>query len=382
MPSPNPCVTVSLVTYQGAHWLHGCLRTLAEQTFGDFEVLALDNFSSDGSPDLLTEFAASDDRFVVRRSDVNLGYAAGHNRNLREARGEFVVLLNQDMELDRHFLEEVVRAFGNDPSIGAVQARIHRLGSDGTRKDLLDTAGLVMQRDRRFVSRGQGELAGSGFDREEEIFGADGPAPVYRRLALDDARVPRRDGSWEVLDEDFFMYKEDVDLAWRLQRLGWRTRYAPAAVAWHARGAGGPKAVTMFDIARTNWAIRRWIKALSWRNQRLMQLKNDSFADYVADLPWIARREALSWAFILLADPPRLIAVPTLLSSLPAILRKRRYLVHRYHARFALGTPASWARGHPVSTLRTHMVRTGSDDELDADLLPTVGETDPVRAVV
>lgn len=348
MPQRDPCVTVSLVTYQGAHWLRGCLSTLAEQTFQDFELLALDNFSSDATADLLTEVAASDERIVVRRSDVNEGYATGHNHNLRIARGEFVVLLNQDVELDASFLEEAVRAFRDDPEIGAVQARVRRLSNDGTRSDILDTAGLVMQRDRRFVSRGQGEADGPGYGREEEIFGADGPAPVYRRRALDDARVPGRGGSWEVLDEDFFMYKEDVDLAWRLQRLGWRTRYAPTALAWHARGAGGPKAVTMVEIARTNWAIRRWIKALSWRNQRLTQLKNDRFADYVADLPWIARREFLSWAFILLADPLRLIAVPTLLSSLPAILRKRRYLVRRFRARSAAGAFASLSRSRPA----------------------------------
>ncbi len=382
MDSHSPRVTVSLVTYQGARWVAGCLTSLREQSLQDFELLAFDNASTDETPGILHEAAVSDGQMIFDRSETNVGYAAGHNRNIERARGEFVLLLNQDVELDSRFLEETVRAFRDAPEVGAVQARIRRLGSDGRRTDVLDTAGLVMQRDRRFVSRGQGELDGSGYEREQEIFGADGPAPVYRRRALDDARVPRPHGNWEVLDEDFFMYKEDVDLAWRLRRLGWKTRYAPAAVAWHARGAGGPRAVTMIEIARTNWAIRRWIKALSWRNQRLTQLKNDSFADYVADLPWIARREALSWAFILLADPLRLIAVPTLLSSLPAILRKRRYLVRRFGARFDPGATASWTGTRAVSSTRAHGAAAMIGDEPHANPDPAALDPDPIEAAV
>ena len=96
-----------------------------------------------------------------------------------------------------------------------------------------------MHRDRRVVARRQGEPEDERDLIAGPVWGVDGPAPVYRRAALLDVREPRTGGGMEVLDEDFFMYKEDVDLAWRLRKRGWRAWYEPDALAWHARGTGG-----------------------------------------------------------------------------------------------------------------------------------------------
>jgi GT2 family glycosyltransferase len=322
----NPLVTVSLVTFNGMHWLPGCLATLLTQDLSGYHVLIFDNASTDGSLEWLREQVSQDDRVTIRASSENLGFAKAHNCNIAEARGEYVLLLNQDIELDAGFIREAVAAFARDDHIGAVQGRLRRLGPNSERTSVMDTTGLVMQRDRRFISRSQGEREAPAHLVAGPVFGADGPAPMYRRLALIDARLPATSGGWEVLDEDFFMYKEDVDLAWRLRLLGWTAWYAPTALAWHARGAGGPSARTLMDIARTNRTIPRWIKVLSWRNQRLTQLKNDTVASFFRDLPWIMRREFLSMAFILIADPLRLAAVPQLLRALPGAARKRRHL--------------------------------------------------------
>ena len=158
------------------------------------------------------------------------------------------------------------------------------------------------------------------------VWGADGPAPTFRRAALLAAREPRGAGGWEILDEDFFMYKEDIDLAWRLQRLGWKAWYEPRAVAWHARGAQGPRTMSIPDIIRAGRRIPRWILIISWRNHRLMQVKNESLPELLRDLPWLLRREFLSLAFMLVVDPPRLRGIPMLLQALPGAMRKRRYL--------------------------------------------------------
>jgi GT2 family glycosyltransferase len=181
-----------------------------------------------------------------------------------------------------------------------------------------------MRRDRSVVARRQGEHENAGDLVAGPVWGVDGPAPVYRRAALMEAREPRTGGGWEVLDEDFFMYKEDVDLAWRLRRLGWTTWYEPQALAWHARSAGAGQTNSWLSVARSNWTIPRWIKALSWRNHRLMQIKNESRAEFVADLPWILRREALSLGFMALFDPRRLAAIASLAGLLGAARHKRR----------------------------------------------------------
>jgi GT2 family glycosyltransferase len=329
----SPRVTISLVTYNGSRWMPGCIESVVAQTFADFEVLVLDNASSDDTVELVE--AAGDPRIRIERSADNLGYAAGHNRNIAAARGEFVVLLNQDVELHPAFLAEAVDAFTGQPGLAAAQGRVLRLAGPGERVATVDSTGLEMNRDRRVVSRGQGMPDGDRFASAAPVFGADGPVPVYRAAALRDAQVPSSRGAWEVLDEDFFMYKEDVDLAWRLRRLGWTAWYAPSAIAWHARTSGGPRAVTMLEIARTNLSVPAWIRRVSWRNQRLMQLKNDDANEYLRDLPWIARREILSWALILVRDPRRAGAIVELVRALRPTFRKRRYLARRFRARRA-----------------------------------------------
>jgi GT2 family glycosyltransferase len=322
----TPEITVSLVTYDGAAWLRGCLESLLAQDVSDYELLIHDNASTDDSAHILAEHVDGDARASLFRSPSNVGYAAAHNRNIAAAKGEFVLLLNQDVELDAGFLSAVVAAFAGRPQIGSVQPRLRQLDDAGGRLETLDTTGLRMGRDRRAVSRSQGLADGADHQVSGRVWGVDGPAPAYRRQALEMARLPRGDGSWEVLDEDFFLYKEDVDLAWRLSRLGWTAWYEPSALGWHARGTGGTGATSLLDVARTNRTIRFEAKALSWRNQRLMQIKNEDFGGYLRDLPWIMRRELLSMAFIMVFDPRRLAAVAATLRLAPSAMRKRGYL--------------------------------------------------------
>jgi hypothetical protein len=191
---------------------------------------------------------------------------------------------------------------------------------------VIDTTGLEMHRDRRVVSRDQGRDRAEVGRAPGPVWGADGPVPVYRRAALLEARLPSRGGGSEVLDHDFFAYKEDVDLAWRLRRLGWEAWYEPRALAWHARGdspslGGSPRAVLS---ARAR--VPEQVRLLSWRNQRLMQLKNDPLVDALRDLPWIMRREVLSLGLLAVSDPRRLRVVLDLARKAPWALRKRRAL--------------------------------------------------------
>ncbi len=296
------------MTWNGLEWLPGCLDSVAAQTLEDYELLIFDNGSGDGSVEWLRERAAADDRIGLVESAENLGYAPAHNRNIAAARGEAVLLLNQDVELDPGFLEASVAALEERPRVAAVQGLVWRLDGPGARTDVIDTAGLVMHRDRRVVSRDQRD----GRPRSRvptvpiPVWGADGPAPVFRRSALEEAREPRTGGGWEVLDEDFFAYKEDVDLAWRLQRLGWGAWFEPAARAWHARGGGDTGVSGWRDVAAANLSNPPRVRALSWRNQRLMQLKNEELGGLLRDLPWVALRELQSWVFVLFADPRRL----------------------------------------------------------------------------
>lgn len=323
----RPRVTVSLVTFNGLRWLPGCFASLREQTLPPLEVLVVDNASTDGTQTWLREEAERDERVRLFESDQNLGFAKAHNRNIFEAQGDFICLLNQDVELGRGYMAATLETLQARPDVAAVQGRLRRLGPNGLRTDILDSTGLIVFRNRQVVSRAQGEPDGPLHQVPGPVWGADGPAPVYRRAALISAREPSSSGGGEVLDEDFFMYKEDVDLAWRLNNLGWRAWYVPSAVAWHARGTRGRPGRSVLALMRADRTIPRSIKAISWRNHRLMQVKNESLSEYTSALPWIVKRELMSLVFMALVDPRRLRIVPSLLSSVPAAMRKRRYLM-------------------------------------------------------
>jgi GT2 family glycosyltransferase len=317
-----PLVSVSLITYNAARWLDGCLSSLFAQTHPNVELLVLDNGSTDGTRERLEAATAGHPAACVVLSPANLGFAKGHNRAIAEARGEYVCLLNQDMVLDPEFLGAALAAF-DAPGVGSVQGRLRWLTPDLERTNLVDSTGLQINRSRRITSRGQGSPDGPHHDRAELLFGVDGACPVYRRSALEDVRLTGRDGP-EYLDEDFFMYKEDVDLAWRLLLRGWDAAYAPAAVAWHARGAGESAAKTAWEVIQHRRGIPTWVKRLSWRNQRLMQIKNEDASLVVRDLPRVIGHELAALAYLIVSNPTNVTAVVDLVRMAPAALRKRR----------------------------------------------------------
>jgi GT2 family glycosyltransferase len=323
------CVTISLVTHNGMRWLPGCWTTLGEQTRPWHRLLIVDNASTDGSQAWLRERASNDPRIELTLSDVNLGFARGHNLNLRRSPCSAALVLNQDVELDPDYIAVAIQTLKEHPAVAAVQGRLLRLDGPGQRTTIIDTTGLEMHRDRRLTSRGHGHEDGPDYATAGPVFGADGPAPVYRRSALLDAQLPCTAGGWEVFDEDFYMYTEDLDLAWRLSRLGWSTRYEPSAVAWHARAVRGPRSRSALEIARVNRAHSSLVSFWSWRNQRLMQVKNDPLGPFLRDLPWIAFRDLIELGFIAAVDPGRLRAMPSLLRVLPSAMRKRMALERR-----------------------------------------------------
>ncbi len=329
--SAVPRVIVSLVTYNGARWLPGCLASLRAQTLADYALRVLDNASEDGTWDLLSEFAAGEPRTTARRSERNLGFSAAHNQNIAAASSPFVLFLNQDVELDPRFLERAIAVLEARPRVAAVQGLLLVLGRPGERTSTIDTTGLVMGRSRRIVARRQANEITQQDLVPGPVWGADGPAPVYRAAVLRAISPlidsePSAPGRREVFDETFFMYKEDVDLAWRLRASGTLTWYEPSAVAWHARDSGASAGTSLLGAVRRNRNMPEWIRAASWRNHRLMMIKNERATDLLRDLPWILTREFASLAYMVMFDRVRLRAVAEAMRLGPAMVAKRRAL--------------------------------------------------------
>ncbi|HEY74576.1 MAG TPA: glycosyltransferase family 2 protein [Thermoflexia bacterium] len=228
----SPLVSVIIPNWNGAHHLPTCLESLRRQTFRDFEVIVVDNGSTDGSLDLL---ARDFPEVRVLPLGENRGFAGACNAGIRAARGEFVVLLNNDTEADPHWLEEIVAAFERHPEAGMVASKMLLFDQ----RDTFHTAGDFYRVDGIPGNRGVWEKDVGQYDAEEHVFSACGGSAAYRREMLD------RIG---LFDEDFFFSCEDVDLAWRAQLAGYRCVYAPRAVVYHKLSAtGGGTTASFYD---------------------------------------------------------------------------------------------------------------------------------------
>jgi GT2 family glycosyltransferase len=264
----------------------------------------------------------------IIRNKENLGFSAGHNVGIRKSRGEYVLCLNQDVVLGRDFVKYAVEAMEGNDKIGAVQGKLYKVKSQKSKvKSIIDTTGLLMFKNRRVVSRGQGEEDRGQYDKVEEIFGVDGAAPLYRRAALEDIRINN-----EYFDEDFFMYKEDVDLAWRMRLYGWKAVYEPRAIGYHPRGAGEKAVKNYLAIASARRKISDFAKFHSFKNQRLLQIKNEIPALFFRDFYRIIIKEIVAWLYVLLFERYGWKAINELFKQVPIAWQKRKIIMARRKA--------------------------------------------------
>jgi GT2 family glycosyltransferase len=258
----GPLASVVVPTWNGAHLLPACLDSLRQQTYAPIEVLVADGASTDATAELLRQ-AYPDVRLVQLRR--NRGFAGNVNAGLRASRGEVVCLLNNDAQAEPDWLAVCVEALQRDTSLGAVASKV--LYAD---RRTINSAGDQLGRDGAPRQRGVGQPDGPAWDRVEPVFGATGGAAAYQRAMLADVGL---------LDEAFFMYLEDVDLAFRAQLAGWGCVYQPAARVYHQGGASASGPLASFYNGRnlirllakdlpTGLVVRLWPGILRYQLRR------------------------------------------------------------------------------------------------------------------
>ncbi|HLW80108.1 MAG TPA: glycosyltransferase family 2 protein, partial [Terriglobia bacterium] len=221
-PAVRPGTTFVIVNWNRRALLEQCLGSLAAQSVADFEVILVDNGSTDGSLETLAQWSAL--AVTVIRNSQNRGFAAAVNQAIREARGRFIALVNNDVVLDPRWLEAMLAGFASDAKVGMGAAKILFAQPPG----LIDKAGHVISPDGQNYGRGHLEPDRGQYDRAEEVLCPDGAAAIYRREVFETAGL---------FDEDFFAYAEDADLGLRARMCGWKCRYVPEAVAYHQRSS-------------------------------------------------------------------------------------------------------------------------------------------------
>jgi hypothetical protein len=304
-----PKISVIVVNFNGKRFLDDCLNSLAAQSYGDYEVIVVDNASKDGSVEhVRSRFPWA--RIVINR--VNLGSTGGNNSGIRQAQGEFIVTLNNDTRVETDFLERLVGPM-SDQSIGMCGSKM--IYPDGR----INSTGLCLSRSGASWDRGASEEDIGQYDRQEEIFGACAGAALYRRKMLDEIGL---------FDEDFFIFMEDIDLTLRARYAGWRCIYVPGAIAHHLHGA---TAGVGSDLA------------IYYGNRNIIWLpaKNYPLPFLAACLPWILGRNLMVLPYYALKGKGRvalkakwdgLLGLPGMMAKRKSILRKvpegevRRYI--------------------------------------------------------
>jgi len=269
--SDDALVSIVILNYNGGDVLLKCLRSVYESDYPRFEVIVVDNGSTDRIEAVRRDFPEA----ILIENRRNIGFGAGNNVGIKASRGDYIVLLNNDVFVTRGWLRALLHACMKHRHAGFFQPKI-LLESD-TR--LINSAGNAIHLAGFGLCRGIGEYDRGQYEEEIEIGFASGACVLLKREALRDVGL---------LDAVFFAFNEDTDLGWRGLLHGWRSVYVPSAVVYHQWGHSWGRVLTANKFFYLE------------RNRILMLLKNYSRRSLAVLLPLLVFVEfcVLGYAFV------------------------------------------------------------------------------------
>lgn len=312
---------VHVVTYNSADTIRACLDSLCLSSGfapDNLRIEVTDNASTD---ETRAQLSADKHDFGLHLSDVNTGFCEPHNRAVQRAAewgADYLAVVNPDVAVHPDTLHTLVAALEADPSAAVVTPKLLRAGSklETVAPAVLDAAGMYITPALRHFDRGSGQCDAGQFDEPQYVFGATGALLLLRLAALRDIAVFDSD-PLQLFDERFFAYREDADLAWRMQLGGWRCRYEPRAAAFHVRRV----------TAQRRAELAPELNAFGVRNRFLLQFGNFSLLDCWRCLPAAALRNLLVLGAALTVERTSLPAVMQAL-KLRAPMNERRRRQH------------------------------------------------------
>ncbi|MFC1480829.1 glycosyltransferase [Candidatus Neomarinimicrobiota bacterium] len=310
----TPAVSVIVLNYNGLRFLERLFNSLLDDSFGDRELIMVDNASTDESVAYVREHYPG---VRIIESGRNIGFATGNNLGIQNAIGEYVVLLNNDIEVADGWLSPLVEELDSHPEIAAVQPKLRQIADRtsfeyaGAAGGYIDPYGYPFLRGRVF---GNIEQDNGQYDTAEDVFWTSGAAMAIRKSSLDKVGL---------LDEDFVFHMEEIDLCWRLLLQGNRLRVRPDAVVYHHGGG---------SLRTDSYRKIYW----NHRNSLLMLIKNYGPSRLLARLPVrLVLDVVLILKSLITLDLKRAVAVPAgylwLLAHTGTVLAKRREVQSKRH---------------------------------------------------
>jgi len=317
MPEIEP-YSVVVVTYDHAETLPAFFTAVESLDPAPQDVVLVDNASADESTTIAAD-RASHLKIHILEEDSNTGFAAAANRGIAATQTPWVLLLNPDCAPSSDFVARLFEGVANlrgPQNIGAITGKLLRAsGPQLAPEPVLDAAGMEVRSSGRHFDRGAGKSDDGDYDRPCWVFGGTGAATLFRRDALNDVAYPNGD----ILAATFFAYREDAELAWRLQWRGWRCLFVPTAIAAHRRGFRPEEG------RRGHSTINRH----SVRNRFLLRAHCADFGWHLRCLPWWLMRDLAVLGACLTIERGSLPAFADLWHLREDACKRRRWVMSR-----------------------------------------------------
>lgn len=261
-------ITVIIPNYNGMLFLKACLDALKGQNFKEFETLIIDNGSTDGSVEFIEAFYP--EMRLVKREE-NYGFCNAVNEGIRLAKTPYVLLLNNDTEVEPDFVEELLKAIREDNRIFSVSSKMLNFYNRSVMDDAGDMYSVIGWQFQRGVGRPE-----TAYQTAREIFSSCAGAAIYRKTVFEKIGF---------FDESHFAYLEDMDIGYRAKIYGYKNRFCPTARIYHVGSGTSGSKYNDFKVK------------LSARNSVYLVYKNMPVLQLILNLPALAAGYFLKWLF-------------------------------------------------------------------------------------
>jgi GT2 family glycosyltransferase len=261
-------VSIVIPNYNGEKYIETCLKSVFNQDFADYEVVVVDNASKDKSPEMIQKQYSE---VIYIQNKENYGFAKAVNQGIKQAKGKYVVLLNNDVEVEVDWLRNLYQCINRDENIFGVSSKMLQFYE----RDLIDDAG------DNYNILGWANKIGDGdnksrYNKSAKVFSACAGAAIYRKSVFDEIGM---------FDEDFFAYMEDVDIGYRARIYGYYNMFCSDAIVYHIGSATSGSKYNEFKIK------------LAARNNLYVVYKNMPLLQLLINLPFLVLGEMIKMLF-------------------------------------------------------------------------------------
>lgn len=319
-----PMVTLVCITHNSQAYLPAWWEGVEKQRLPKERLWVVDTHSEDGTIAFMKNLPVQ-----LLALDHNPGYGGAINRLLPNLTTPWVLVMNPDVYLTEGYIETLLQGIHRWSSlpVSAAQGKLLRAKNENlSPTGIIDSAGIRWLPHFRHVDRGSGKPDGPKFNKPARIFGATGACALWK------VEVLRHLGG---MDEDFFLYREDADLAYRMQWAGFDTLYLPEAVAYHRRRV----------LPEYRRKLPRDLNYHSLKNRYLLRINHVDGITFLLTLPFVLPYEGMIWLYVAFREPYNFKVFSFLWRERKRLLRNRKSLFSLHQRRWYHLLP--WLLGYP-----------------------------------